>query len=140
MGQYQHKFLDLKNTVLELAQRNTQISVPFYISSLGYGLLWNNPGIGKVSFAKNMTEWKMFSTNFIDYWITCGESPKELNKNYSEVTGTVPMMPENLLGLWQSKLRYRTSEEVLDVVMEYSKRGIKLSSIAIDYFHWPKQG
>ncbi|EGT3785069.1 glycoside hydrolase family 31 protein [Clostridioides difficile] len=140
MGQYQHKFLDLKNTVLELAQRNSQISVPFYISSLGYGLLWNNPGIGKVSFAKNMTEWKMFSTNFIDYWITCGESPKELNKNYSQVTGTVPMMPENLLGLWQSKLRYRTSEEVLDVVKEYSKRGIKLSSIAIDYFHWPKQG
>ncbi|HBG7794320.1 TPA: glycoside hydrolase family 31 protein, partial [Clostridioides difficile] len=140
MGQYQHKFLDLKNTVLELAQRNSQISVPFYISSLGYGLLWNNPGIGKVSFAKNMTEWKMFSTKFIDYWITCGESPKELNKNYSQVTGTVPMMPENLLGLWQSKLRYRTSEEVLDVVKEYSKRGIKLSSIAIDYFHWPKQG
>lgn len=66
--------------------------------------------------------------------------PKELNKNYSQVTGTVPMMPENLLGLWQSKLRYRTSEEVLDVVKEYSKRGIKLSSIAIDYFHWPKQG
>lgn len=140
MGQYQHKFLDLKNTVLELAQRNSQISVPFYISSLGYGLLWNNPGIGRVSFAKNMTEWKMFSTKFIDYWITCGESPKELNKNYSQVTGTVPMMPENLLGLWQSKLRYRTSEEVLDVVKEYSKRGIKLSSIAIDYFHWPKQG
>lgn len=140
MGQYQHKFLDLKNTVLELAQRNSQISVPFYISSLGYGFLWNNPGIGKVSFAKNMTEWKMFSTKFIDYWITCGESPKELNKNYSQVTGTVPMMPENLLGLWQSKLRYRTSEEVLDVVEEYSKRGIKLSSIAIDYFHWPKQG
>ncbi len=140
MGQYQHKFLDLKNTVLELAQRNSQISVPFYISSLGYGLLWNNPGIGRVSFAKNMTEWKMFSTKFIDYWITCGESPKELNKNYSQVTGTVPMMPENLLGLWQSKLRYRTSEEVLDIVKEYSKRGIKLSSIAIDYFHWPKQG
>lgn len=140
MGQYQHEFLDLKNTVLELAQRNSQISVPYYISSLGYGFLWNNPGIGRVSFAKNITEWKMFSTNFIDYWITCGESPKELSKNYSQVTGTVPMMPENLLGLWQSKLRYRTSEEVLDVVKEYSKRGIKLSSIAIDYFHWPKQG
>lgn len=140
MGQYQHEFLDLKNTVLELAQRNSQISVPYYISSLGYGFLWNNPGIGRVSFAKNITEWKMFSTNFIDYWITCGESPKELSKNYSQVTGTVPMMPENLLGLWQSKLRYRTSEEVLDIVKEYSKRGIKLSSIAIDYFHWPKQG
>ncbi|MDY6619755.1 glycoside hydrolase family 31 protein, partial [Clostridioides difficile] len=55
MGQYQQSYLDLKNTVLELAQRNSQVSIPFYVSSLGYGFLWNNPGIGEVSFAKNMT-------------------------------------------------------------------------------------
>ena len=52
MGQYQQSYLDLKNTVLELAQRNSQVSIPFYVSSLGYGFLWNNPGIGEVSFAK----------------------------------------------------------------------------------------
>ena len=37
MGQYQHSFLNLKNTVLELAQRNSQASIPFYISSMEIG-------------------------------------------------------------------------------------------------------
>lgn len=140
MGQYQHPYLDLKHTMLELAQRNSQMSVPFYISNKNYGFLWNNPGIGKVTFAKNLTEWEMFGTNYIDYWITCGNNPKEITEQYTCVTGRVPKMPKKLLGLWQSKLRYRTPEEVLDVVKKYSKKGIQLSTIAIDYFHWPKQG
>lgn len=140
MGQYQQPYLDLKNTMLELAQRNTQMSVPFYISSKNYGFLWNNPGIGKVTFAKNITEWEMYGTNYIDYWITAGENAKEITKQYTNVTGRVPEMPKGLLGLWQSKLRYRTPEEVLEVVEGYRKRDIQLSTIAIDYFHWPKQG
>lgn len=140
MGQYQHEFLNLKNTKLELAQRNSQMSIPFYISSLGYGFLWNNPGIGEVTFAKNITEWHMESTNVIDYWITTGDTLKDISKNYADVTGKVPLMPKKLLGLWQSKLRYRTPDEVLDVVKRYHEKGIQLSTIAIDYFHWPKQG
>ena len=56
MGQYQQPYTDLKGTTLELAQRNSQISVPFMISSLGYGMLWNNPAVGNVTFAKNYTE------------------------------------------------------------------------------------
>lgn len=140
MGQYQHTYLDLKNTMLELAQRNSQMSVPFYVSNKNYGFLWNHPGIGKVTFAKNMTEWEMYGTDYIDYWITAGDTPKEITEQYTSVSGRVPDMPDNLLGLWQSKLRYRTPEEVLEVVEGYDKRGIQLSTIAIDYFHWPKQG
>lgn len=140
MGQYQHEFLDLKNTVLELAQRNSQFSTPFYLSSLGYGFLWNNPGIGSVTFAKNLTEWSMRATTYIDYWITVGDTPKEILNQYCLVTGFAPLMPKRLLGLWQSKLRYRTPQEVLDVLEGYRRRNIQLSTIAIDYFHWPKQG
>ena len=75
MGQYQHGFLNQKNCVLELAQRNSQASVPFALSSLGYGFLWNNPAIGKVSFGKNCTEWTAISTKQMDYWITAGDEP-----------------------------------------------------------------
>ena len=46
MGQYQQPLLNLKGCELELAHRNSQASVPFMISSLGYGFLWNNPGVG----------------------------------------------------------------------------------------------
>jgi alpha-D-xyloside xylohydrolase len=140
MGQYQQTYLDLKNTVLELAQRNSQISIPFFISNIGYGFLWNNPGIGEVSFAKNITRWEMYSTDYIDYWITAGDEPKEILRNYSNVTGKAPKMSDNLLGLWQSKLRYRTKDELMEVVKTYKEKGIPLSTIAIDYFHWPKQG
>ena len=140
MGHYQQPFLDQKYNVLELAQRNSQITVPFYVSNLGYGFLWNNPGIGQVEFAKNITRWTMDSSNYIDYWITAGDSPKDILEQFTQLTGRAPQMPANLLGLWQSKLRYRTPEEVLNVADQYQQRGITPSTIAIDYFHWPAQG
>lgn len=140
MGQYQQEFLNLKNCSLELAQRNSQASVPFLVSNLGYGFLWNNPAVGKVGFAKNITEWTALSSSQIDYWITAGDTPAEIEQNYAAVTGTVPMMPEYALGLWQCKLRYQTQEELLAVAREYRKRHIPISVIVIDYFHWTKQG
>lgn len=140
MGQYQQKQLNLKGCKLELAQRNSQASVPFYLSSLGYGFLWNNPGIGEVFFANNLTEWTSVDTTNVDYWICAEDSPKEIIKAYTEVTGRTPKMPKFALGLWQSKLRYRTQDEVLRVARKYLQLGIPLSVIVIDYFHWTNQG
>ena len=67
MGQYQQDTLDLKGCILELAQRNSQASVPFVLSNRGYGLLWNNPAVGKAVFGKNLTEWTAESTRQLDY-------------------------------------------------------------------------
>lgn len=140
MGQYQEPYLDLKNCTIELAQRNSQSSVPFYLSNKGYGFLWNNPAIGHVNFSKNVTEWVAESTKQLDYWITVGDTPAEIEESYASVSGTVPMMPEYGLGLWQSKMRYQTQEEVLEVAHRYKERGITPSVIVIDFFHWTEQG
>jgi len=48
LGQHQHGRLNQKGAVIELVQRNTEVSIPFLVSNLGYGLLWNHPGIGRV--------------------------------------------------------------------------------------------
>ena len=140
MGQYQQPNFDLKGCILELAQRNSQISVPFAMSNLGYGFLWNNPAIGKVMFGANYTEWEAEVTEQMDYWITADDTPRKIIENYTEVVGRSPIMPENVLGLWQCKLRYRTQEEVLEVAREYYNRGIPLDVIVIDFFHWIRQG
>lgn len=140
MGQYQQSNLDLKSCILELAQRNSQITIPFYLSNLGYGFLWNHPGIGEVMFGSNYTQWTAECAQEMDYWITAGDTPKEILMHYTEVTGRAPEFPENALGLWQSKLRYRTQEEVLSVAREYKRRGIPLDVIVIDFFHWIYQG
>lgn len=140
MGQYQQPYLDLKGCTLELAQRNSQVSVPFLLSSRGYGFLWNNPAVGQVTFGKNVTEWKAQSLKQCDYWLTVGDTPKKIINNYTEIVGRAPEFPENALGLWQCKLRYRTQEEVLEVAREYHRRGIPLDVIVIDFFHWTRQG
>ena len=140
MGQYQQECMDLKGCVLELAQRNSQISVPFALSSLGYGFLWNNPAVGRVTFGNNYYEWIARATREMDYWITAADTPKAILENYTAVTGRAGMFPENLMGLWQCKLRYRTQDEVLAVARQYQKEGIKIDQIVIDFFHWTLQG
>lgn len=140
MGQYQQECMELKGCVLELAQRNSQISIPFAVSSLGYGFLWNNPAVGRVTFGKNYTEWIAQATKEMDYWITAADTPKQILENYTSVTGRAEMFPEELMGLWQCKLRYRTQEEVLSVARQYQKEGIKIDQIVIDFFHWTVQG
>ncbi|MCQ2578789.1 MAG: family 31 glucosidase [Treponema sp.] len=140
MGQYQMPYLDLKGCQLELAQRNGQISVPFAVSSLGYGFMWNNPGIGRVSFGKNMTEWLCESTKEMDYWVVAGDTPAEIVEKYTSVVGRAPVLTDDYLGFWQCKLRYRTQEEVLTVARKYKEMGIHLDVIVIDFFHWIRQG
>lgn len=140
IGQYQNGIFNLKGSFLELAQRNSQASVPFVVSSLGYGFFWNNPAIGRVSFGMNCTEWEAVSTKVIDFWITAGDTPAQIHSQYMSVTGKPPVMPEHGLGFWQCKLRYQTQEELLAVAGEYNRRGIPLDVIVADFFHWTVEG
>ena len=140
MGQYQQKYLDQKGNMLELSHRNSQASVPFYISSLGYGFLWNNPAIGKAIFGKNGTEWIAESTKQADYWIVAGDDPKEIEETYTAVTGRAPMMPDYGMGFWQCKLRYRTQDELLAVARKHKELGLPMDVIVADFFHWTQQG
>ena len=140
LGQYQDGLLDKKGCVLELAHRNTQCSVPFAVSSRGYGFLWNNPAIGRVSFAANMTEWVAESTLQLDYWICAGDGPADILAAYCRATGFPPEMPEYGLGYWQCKLRYITQDELLAVARELNRRGLPPDVMVADFFHWTRQG
>ena len=140
MGQYANDFLNLKGCSLELAQKNTQVSIPFLVSTRGYGFVWNNPSVGKAELVNNHTLWHAEGARQIDYLIFYGETPAQIVRKYSELTGKAPMLPEWAAGFWQCKLRYRTQEELLNVVREYKKRNLPLSVIVIDFFHWPYQG
>ncbi len=140
MGQYQQKHMNHKGAVLELAHRNSQASVPFFVSSRGYGFFWNNPAIGTVTFGTNVTQWTAASTKKLDYFITAGKNPAQIETQYSAAAGRTPMMPEYGMGYWQCKLRYRTQEELLSVAREYKKRNLPIDAIVVDFFHWTRQG
>lgn len=140
LGQRTHGRLDLKGLSLDLVHRNGEISIPFVLSDRGYGLLWNVPSIGRVDFAENMTRWRAEATREIDYWVTAAPTPAAILARYADATGHVPEMPTWATGFWQSKLRYRTQEELLGVAREHHRRSLPLSVIVADFFHWTAMG
>ncbi|WP_116245732.1 TIM-barrel domain-containing protein [Nocardiopsis sp. FIRDI 009] len=140
LGQHTHGLLDQKGAVIDLVQRNAEVSIPFTVSSRGYGFLWNSPATGRVELAGNGTRWVSDSARQIDYWVTTGDGPARIMEHYADVTGHAPMLPEYASGFWQCKLRYRTQDELMGVAREYRRRGLPLSVIVSDFFHWTHLG
>ena len=132
--------LDLKGCVIDLYQRHCKHVVPFVVSSEGYGLLWNNPSLGRVEFGANMTRWVSRGCRQLDYYVTAGDGYADILGNYAGVTGRAPLLPEWAAGFWQCKLRYRTQEEFLAAAREFKRRGLPLSVLVIDFRHWRHWG
>ncbi|MCA9241490.1 MAG: glycoside hydrolase family 31 protein [Planctomycetales bacterium] len=140
LGQRRHGLLDQKGCVLELTHRNSEVSIPLLVSSRGYGLLWNNPGMGRVELGRTRTRWVADATRAIDYVVIAGPTCADILRRYSDLTGYPPELPEWASGFWQCKLRYETQEELLEVAREHQRLGLPLSVIVADYFHWTKMG
>jgi alpha-D-xyloside xylohydrolase len=45
LGQHQEGIFNVRGVPIRLHQANTNISIPFLLSSKGYGILWNNPSL-----------------------------------------------------------------------------------------------
>lgn len=140
LGQEREDVFDRKGSTSELCHYNTKSSFPVVYSSLGYGFFWNNPSPGRVETTRNHTMWVADCTYQADYLIYTGDTPAEVLNKYCKLTGFAPKFPDWAAGFWQSKLRYECQDEVLEAAREYKKRGIPISAIVIDFFHWTEQG
>ncbi len=140
LGQQQHGALDHKGCVVDLLQRNTEVCIPFLLSSRGYGMLWHNPAVGRVELARNHTRWTAEAAETYDLWFCAGRSPAEVLERYTEATGRPTRMPDWALGLWQCRLRYASQSEVLAVADEFQRRGLPLGALVIDGGHWTRMG
>lgn len=78
----------------------------------------------------------------IDYYFIKGKNTDDVIKGYRTLTGKAPIVPKWALGFWQSRERYKTQEELLNVVKEYRKRKIPIDNIVLDWQYWedPKWG
>lgn len=130
---------DLKGCSFDIRHVNAKCTIPFVYSSLGYGFIWNNPAIGNVELSENRTRWSVGATRKIDFVVIAG-NPKEVSEALADLTGHAPVMPHWATGFWQSRLRYETQEDLLEVARRYKKENIPLSVIISDYFHWTEQG
>ena len=140
LGQHSLGRLDLKGSVIDLLQRNSQIAVPVVVSSRGYGMLWNSPSVGRVELAENHTRWVAHEARQLDYFVYSGATPAEILCRYHTLTGLPPAFPNWASGYWQSNSYYPDEETLLSVAREHLSRGLPLAAMFVDSMHWTRLG
>ena len=76
----------------------------------------------------------------IDYYFIAGKNADEIISGYRTLTGKAVMMPKWAMGFWQSRERYKSQQEILDVVSEFRKRKMPLDNIVLDWSYWKEDG
>ncbi|HLO20041.1 MAG TPA: TIM-barrel domain-containing protein [Sphingomicrobium sp.] len=74
----------------------------------------------------------------VDYYFIPGRSMDDIIAGYRELTGKAPIMPKWAYGFWQSRQRYETQDQLIDVLHEYRRRGLPLDNIVQDWLYWPQ--
>jgi alpha-D-xyloside xylohydrolase len=87
-------------TSSELAYKN----VPFFLSSLGYGVFVAHPERVSFEIASEVVTRTQFSVpgEELEYYLVGGASPKEALLRYTELTGKPALPPAWSFGLWLS--------------------------------------
>ncbi len=75
----------------------------------------------------------------IRYYFMYGSSMDDVISKYRTLTGKAQVMPKWSMGFWQSRERYKTQDELLDVLSEFRKRHIPIDNIVQDWSYWPKE-
>ena len=120
LGQHQSGVFDQRGAVIELAQENTNVAIPLLVSSLGYGLLWNTASKSYFDnrFATELSV-SALAADAIDYYVLYGGSIDRVIQLYRGMTGKAPMFGRWAYGFVQSKDRYESARQLLDIAGEY---------------------
>jgi alpha-D-xyloside xylohydrolase len=136
LGQHQEGIFNWRGHTAELFQHNRRAIIPFLLSTNGYGLLWDNYSFTRFSDTPYGSYIWSEVGDAIDYYFIYGPAPDTVIRNYRDLTGRSPLLPRWAYGYIQSKERYKTQQEILEVVKEYRDRKIPLDVIVLDWQYW----
>jgi alpha-D-xyloside xylohydrolase len=136
LGQHQSGEMDWRGKTVDLVQANTAAVTPFFVSTAGYGLLWDN--YSKTVFADNPETTSLWSevADNVDYYFIAGPSMDQVIAGYRKLTGPAPMYGRWAYGYWQSKEHYATQDEVLAIAKKYRDLRIPIDNIVQDWAYW----
>jgi len=139
LGQHQDNVLNRKGTNRHIENHNTEINVPLLVSNRGYGIFWDNYSpsdfYGRES---NNTQYRYVSESgeMVDYYFFYGPSMDRVIALYRTATGVAPMFPKWAYGLFHSKDKYGSQNELLDVMHGYRDNDIPIDCIVQDWDYW----
>jgi alpha-D-xyloside xylohydrolase len=146
LGQNQEGILDYRGRTIDCkhlydAPAGETVCVPFLVTNKGYGIIWDNPSDTVVSAGLHEhTTWKSNVGERVSYFVITGATLDELYAGYRKITGPTPLPPKAAFGYIQSKARYETQQQVLDVADGYRSRSYPLDIMVVDWFYWTRMG
>ena len=141
LGQHQAGVWNYRGEAVDISQDNTNISIPFFLSSNGYGIFWNNASRSR--FNNRFLSALYLSSEAadeMDYYFFYGPEFDRIIAGYRELTGSPPLFGKWAYGFWQCKNKYNTQEELLGVAHKYRQLHIPADNIVQDWFWWNTMG
>ena len=136
LGQQQQGKMVQRNLKLNMIQGNTDDYIPFFVSVKGYGLFWDNYSPTIFEDSPESTSFKSDVGDCIDYYFMYGGNADGVIAQMRNLTGQAPMFPLWTFGYFQSKERYKSQDELLDVVKKYRQLNVPLDGIIQDWQYW----
>lgn len=137
LGNHQRDSLTRRGMNIELTPGNIEDGIPVMTSVKGYGLFWDNPS--PTVFSDTPGGLTTFSSPVgpaVDYYLMAGGDADGVMAEMRQLTGQVPMLPLWAYGFWQSRERYKTQEELLDVLRRYRSIGVPVDGMIQDWQYW----
>lgn len=136
LGQQQEGRMNQRNQKLLLRNENMKICIPLIHSVKGYAVFWDN--YSPTVFIDNPQEMSFDSEigDCSDYYFIYGGGADGVIEQMRDLSGQAPMYPLWTLGFWQSRERYKSQQELLDVVDKYRSLKVPLDGIIQDWQYW----
>lgn len=141
LGQHQNGMFNYRGATIELGQNNTDIAVPVLVSTKGYGILWNTAAFTYVDnrFPLELS-FDSMAGDGVDYFLVYGPEIDGIIHQYRNLTGHAPMLPRWAYGFIQSKDRYKSLDEIIEIANRYRSEKIPMDVMVQDWFWWKTEG
>lgn len=139
LGQHQNGKMNQRGQRLVLEQNNMEIAIPYFTSVKGYGVYWDTYSITTFDDTPMGTSFKSEAGEAIDYYFLYGGDGDATIALMRKLTGAAKLAPLWTFGFWQCKERYKSSEEVVEVVQKYRDLGVPLDAIVQDWKYWGEE-
>ena len=136
LGQHEEGFFDYARREERLYQHNMKISIPFLLSSGGWGLLMENGCAMRFRGEGNGFTFQLDAAEEVCYTVIRAENCAEVLKKLSALVGKPTLLPKWAFGYIQSKERYKTSAELIETAAEFRRCGLGLDCIVLDWCSW----
>ncbi len=135
LGMMQNNKMNLRGEHRKMQQSNLEDFAHFFQSVKGYGIFWDN--YSPTTINDNATlELESQVGKMVDYYFMYGKNADGVIRDMRHLSGEVPMLPLWTYGFHQSRERYKSSGELLEVVHKYRDMKVPFDGIIQDWQYW----